>query len=178
MARFVARMIGAARFNLRTYEEVEADTGANAQALAVVFLACLGAGIGWTGLAPERWSAGFVLVGVAVTGWVTWAGLTYLIGTRLLPEPQTRADLGELLRTLGFAQAPGVLQVFGLVPGLSPVAVTGVLALWWLATTVVAVRQALDFTSTGRAVAVCVTGWALALIMFVVIGIVSAPTVS
>ena len=136
MGRFVARMIGAARFDVRTYEEVEADPGANAQALAVVFLACLGAGIGWIGLAPERWSAGVVLVGVAVAGWVAWAVLTYLIGTRLLREPQTRADVGELLRTLGFAQSPGLLQVLGLLVGVNPVAVTGVLALWWLAPTV------------------------------------------
>ena len=85
--------------------------------------------------------------------------------------------MGQLLRTLGFAQAPGLLQVVGALPGVNPLGITLLLAVWWLATTVVAVRQALDFTSTGRAIAVCVTGWALALLMFFVMGGIWAPAV-
>ena len=178
MGRFVRRMLGAARLDAKVYEEVEADPRATGQALLVVLLACLGAGIGWTGLSPETWGAGLGLMLVAVSGWVVWAILIYLIGTRLLPQAQTRASVGELLRTLGFAQSPGVLQAVGALPGIDPLGVTLLLALWWLATTVVAVRQALDFTSTGRALAVCATGWALALLWFFVIGGIWAPVVS
>ncbi len=94
-----------------------------------------------------------------------------------MPEAQTQADTGELLRTLGFAQSPGVLRALGVVGGLGP-AVAGLTALWTLATMVVAVRQALDYTSTGRAVAVCVAGWLLALLMFGIIGVFFAAPVS
>ena len=177
MAGFASRMIGAALLNRQAYEDVEADRRATGQALAVVLLASIGAGFGWIGIGSGRTSAIVTLTLVAVAGWISWAFLTYLIGTLLLPGPQTRADIGELLRTLGFAQSPGVLRVLGIIPGTAPL-VTGVVAVWTLATTVVAVRQALDYTSTGRAVAVCVTGWALALLMFFVIGLVFAPTVS
>jgi hypothetical protein len=43
---------------------------------------------------------------------------------------------------------------------------------------VVAVRQALDFTSTGRAVGVCAVGWALSLAIAAILGNLFAPTVS
>jgi hypothetical protein len=171
-------MVGFARFDIDVYEDVEADKHATVQALVVVLLACLGAGIGWSAARPQQSSALLLLTVVAVGGWVMWAVLTYLIGTRLLAEPQTRADVGQLLRTLGFAQSPGVLQVVGAVPGVNPLGVTLLLAVWWLATTVVAVRQALDLTSTARAFGVCITGWVLALVMFFVIGVFYAPTVS
>ena len=95
---------------------------------------------------------------IPLVGWYVWAFLTYIIGTRLLPEPQTEADHGELLRTLGFASAPGVLRVFGLVPGLQ-VPVLAITGIWMLVAGVIAVRQALDYTSTARAIGVCLIGW-------------------
>ena len=103
MASFTERMIGAAKLDVRVYEEVEADTGATGQAMGVVLLSSLAGGIGTVGLGAG--GLGGVVVGglVALIGWVTWAFLTYIIGTRLLAEPQTRADVGELMRTLGFA---------------------------------------------------------------------------
>jgi hypothetical protein len=106
-----------------------------------------------------------------------WALLTYEIGTRVMPEAQTRADVGELLRTIGFAAAPGMLQIFGVVPGASipAFAITGV---WMLVAMIVAVRQALDYTSTARAVAVCCLGWALALVFAIGLGLAFGPTVS
>jgi hypothetical protein len=103
--------------------------------------------------------------------------LTYLIGTHMLPEPQTRADAGELLRTLAFASAPGLVRVFGLVPSVGQ-AIYGIASVWMLLAMVVAVRQALDYRSTVRAVAVCAVGWTLSLIIAAIIGIAFAPTVS
>jgi len=177
MVTFINRMIGAALFNTRIYEEVEADRDATGQALAVVLLASVGTGIGWVGVGSRQVWTMVVLSAVAVAAWIAWALLTCLIGTRLLPEAQTKADPGELLRTLGFAQAPGVLRALGVVGGVGP-AVAGLTALWTLATMVVAVRQALDFTSTGHAVAVCVASGLLALAMFWVIGVFFATPVS
>lgn len=174
---FLARMVGAATFDTRTYEEVEGDTGATGQALLVVLLASLAAGVGWIGFDPGNLAAIAILTLVAVAGWVTWAFLTYLIGTHLFPERQTRSDAGELLRTLGFAQAPGVFRLLAAVSGAGAL-VTAITAVWTLATMVVAVRQALDYTSTLRAVAVCATGWAIALTMVWLVGVYFAPPLS
>ena len=150
------RMIRAARLDVSLYEEVEADQGATGQAMAVVVLSSVAAGVATI---ATRGIGGIVLGTVgALVGWVVWAWLTYLIGTRILPEPQTKADVGELLRTLGFASSPGVIRVVGIVPGLTMLSFL-VAAVWMLVTMVVAVRQALDYTSTGRAIGVCVIGF-------------------
>jgi hypothetical protein len=169
MASFTDRLIGAARLDVRTYEEVENDPGALGQALGVVVLSSLAAGIGAAGL---RGGAGVALgiVG-ALIGWAVWAWLTYMIGTRLLPTAQTHADWKQLLRTTGFASAPGLIRVAGLIPliGWFVYLIAGI---WMLAAFVVAVRQALDYTSTLRAVGVCVLGWiAYALISLLFIGL-------
>lgn len=152
MASFMDRVVGAAKLDVRTYEEVEADTTATGQAVAVVVLSSLAAGIGS--------GEGRYIVGAigALVGWFIWAFLCYVIGTKLLPEANTKADVGELLRTLGFAAAPGILRVFGFIPILGWLVML-VVGIWMLATMVVAVRQALDYTSTLRAVGVCIVGW-------------------
>jgi hypothetical protein len=150
------RMIRAARLESNLYEEVEADQGATGQALAVVVLSSVAAGVATVATGGI---GGIVLATIgALGGWVVWAYLTYLIGTRLLPEPQTKADVGELLRTLGFASSPGVIRVVGIVPGLTMPSFL-VAAVWMLVTMVIAVRQALDYTSTWRAIGVCVIGF-------------------
>lgn len=177
MRVFVRRMVGAALFDDRTYEEVEADRHATAQALGVVVLSSLATGVGWIGTGPDRLGSVAVLTAAAVLAWIGWATLVYVIGTSLLPQPQTRADVGELLRTLGYAQSPGVLRALGAVPVVGSAA-TAVVMLWTLATMVVAVRHALDYQSTARAIVVCVTGWLLSLLMFAVIGLIFAPVVS
>jgi Yip1 domain len=105
----------------------------------------------------------------ALLGWVVWAFTTYLIGTRLLPEPQTRSDMGELLRTTGFSSSPGVIRVLGVVPGLGFVSAL-VAAIWMLVTMVIAVRQALDYQHTGRAIGVCLIGWLILIIVMMLVG--------
>ena len=164
MASFGVRLVRSALLDADAYEEVEADASAGPQALVVVVLS--GAAVGVGGIAnsgPEGilWQAG-----VAVVGWWLWAYATYLIGTRLLPTAETEADPGQLRRTIGFSAAPGILRFAMVVPVLAfPAFVVG--TLWELAAMVVAVRQALDYTSTLRAIAVCAIGfpvYALALI--------------
>ena len=172
MASFTQRMIGAAKLEVRAYEEVEADTTATGQAMTVVILSSVAAGIGGggiVGLGPAGLT-GFLVGSVAgLIRWVAWVLLTYFIGTRLLPEPRTRAALPELLRTAGFAQSPGVLLVVGVVPGFTPF-ILAIVTVWWLMGMVIAVGQALDYTSTTRAVAVCVVGWVLSIVIIAVIG--------
>jgi hypothetical protein len=176
MTTFGRRVIGAARLDSRIYEEVEHDSGATGQAALVVVLSSLAAGIGLGGPADGR-SPGLLAATLgALIGWAAWAALTYFIGTRLLPQAGTRADLGQLLRTIGFAASPGLLRVFGAIPGLT-VAIFVAVSVWMLVAMIIAVRQALDFSSTGRAVAVCVAGWVLSLIVAAVVGLVFGPSV-
>ncbi len=156
MATFTERIVGAIKLNVATYEDVEADQAATGQAMGVVLLSSVAAGIGAIGI----FGAGGLVRGAvsALVGWFVWAFLTFVIGTRLLPEPQTKSNLGEMLRTTGFAAAPGMLRILTIVPLLGPL-VAIVSALWMLAAMVVAVRQALDYTSTLRAVGVCAIGF-------------------
>jgi hypothetical protein len=156
MSRFVTRMWRASLLERNAYEEVEHDTSANAQAFGVVLLSSLAAGIGaW----ENSSAAGLVWhTVVSVVGWVVWAYTTYFIGTRFLPHADTVADPGQLLRTIGFSSAPGILRVAMLVSPLA-LGVFVVATLWMLVAMVVAVRQALDYPGTLRAAAVCAVGF-------------------
>lgn len=174
---FVMRLIGALALDPVTYEEVEADHSATGQALLVVVLSSVGAGIGARGLGSGSPRSMVFISALSLLAWVAWAVLTYQIGVRLMPEPETRSDVGELLRTIGFAAAPGMLRVFGIVPGAA-VPAFAITAIWMLAAMVVGVRQALDYKSTARAIAVCGLGWALAVAISVGLGLVFGPTVS
>jgi hypothetical protein len=153
---FTERVKGVLILDVRTFEEIEADTTANGQALLVVIAASVAAGLGAgvrlgaMGLVRETFGA--------LIGWVMWAAVTWVIGSKLLPEPQTRTDMGELLRVIGFAYAPNLFGFFAFIPALG-VVVSTIVAFWLLAATIVAVRQALDYASTLRAAAVVLMGW-------------------
>jgi len=177
MSALTDRMLRAARLDVNLYEEVEADTNTMGQATTVVVLASLAAGIG-------SFSQGGIVGMIVLTlgtllGWYVWAYLTYFIGTRMLAEPQTKADLGELLRTIGFSSSPGLIRVLGIVPALSQL-VFFVAGVWMLVAMIIAVRQALDYTSTWRAIAVCVIGWVvqtlLLVLLFLALGVPAPPT--
>ncbi|MFW6428645.1 MAG: YIP1 family protein [Desulfosalsimonas sp.] len=166
MSPFTDRMIRAAKLEPALYEEVEADKGALGQAMAVVVISSVAAGIG----AISVQGVSGVVIGTitALIGWYVWAFLTYIIGTKLLPEPQTQADHGELLRTIGFASAPGIIRIAGIIPALQGVVFLAA-GIWMLAAMVIGVRQALDYTSTWRALGVCVIGWLIqAAIVFLI----------
>jgi hypothetical protein len=168
MADFKTRVIRAAKLDIRVYEEVEADPTALRQAMLVVVLSSLAAGLGTI----SRQGLTSLALGAltALVGWYVWAYLTYFIGTRLLPEPQTHADHGQLLRTIGFASSPGLIRVLGLVPFLTGI-VFFVAQIWMLIAMVIAVRQALDYTSTLRAAGVCVIGW---IVQAIILGLMFA----
>ena len=170
----VERMIGAARLDVHIFEEVEADTSATKQALSVVLLVALATGVasmGTVGLLGLL--AGVV---VAVAGWTLWAWIVCFIGTKILPEHETHADWGQLARALGFAQSPGVLRVFGAVPSAGDY-IFLVVSAWMLVSMVIAVRQALDYSSTLRAIGVVLIGFIPYLILMSIAFAFLGPTV-
>ncbi len=158
------------------YEEVEADAGATLQAMAVVVLSAAAAGIGATGFGagPPRIPT---IVVLALVSWAAWALLTLEVGARILPSAGTRVSLGQLLRTIGFSTAPGLLLAIGAIPVAARPAFA-IVAVWLLLTMVYAVKRALDYTSTARAVAVCAFGWILVGAIGMAIGVLFGPTVS
>jgi hypothetical protein len=162
MGDLLNRMMRAAKLDVQLYEEVEKDETAMTQAMTVVLISSLAGGIGSLGTVG-LWG---LIVGLvaALVGWFIWAFLTYFIGTRLLPEPQTKADLGELLRTIGFSSSPGVIRILGIIPILGAIAML-VASIWMLVAMIIAVRQALDYQSTWRAVGVCLIGWVAQMVL-------------
>ena len=170
MNTFTDRIIRAAKLENKVYEEVEADKGALRQAMVVVVLSSIAAGLG----SIEKAGFSGILIGtvIALISWYVWAYLTYFIGTKLLPEPQTKADHGELLRTIGFSSSPGLIRIVGIIPGLAWFVFLAA-SIWMLVAMVIAVRQALDYRSTVRAVVVCIIGWIIqALILALLFSIV------
>lgn len=145
------RMMGAAMLDVSTYEEVEADREATGQAAAVVAIVAVASAIGAAG------GSGTGVLGALVGAfvyWLVWSALTYLVGTKLFGGT---ADWGELLRTLGFAQSPGVFLALGIIPFLGWL-VVAVVWVWQLVAGVVAIRQALD-VDTGKAVLTAVVAY-------------------
>jgi len=156
MASFSQRFAGALFLRPAAYEDVEGDPSAMSQAIVVVVISSVASGIGllYSGGIGDLVRS---VIG-ALVSWFVWAAITYLVGTRILPTPETSSSWGELLRALGFSSAPGVFNVLTRVPILGYL-VAYVVYVWMLMAMVVAVRQALDYKSTWRAVAVCVTGF-------------------
>jgi hypothetical protein len=164
---FSQRAIGAARLEVPVFEEIEADRHATTQALLIVVLSSMAAGIGVT---TSYYNVPVLhRVMLALLLWVFWATSTYVVGVYLMPEPQTKTSVGELLRTIGFAASPGLLRVLGVVPALGTV-IYGLSTAWMFVAMVIAIRQALDYKSTGRAVVVCLVTWIIAVILMALTG--------
>ncbi len=164
-ASIVDRMIRAAKLEPQVYEEVEHDQSATGQALLVVVLGAVAAGIG-----ALLGGVVALIVGIvaALVGWGVYAFIAYWVGTNIFKGPQTEATWGELLRTLGFASSPRVLLVLGIIPVLG-FFIGLVVFIWTLITTVIAIRQALDF-DTGRAIGTAVVSWLALLVVYIVVG--------
>ena len=166
MDRLYERMIRAAKLDVNLYEEVEADKSTMSQAIVVVVISNLAVGIGRFGDVDLFGIVVFTIM--SLVGWFLWAYITYIVGTKLLPQPQTKADHGELLRTIGFSASPGILRALYFIPVIGPF-ITFAANIWMLVAMVIAVRQALDYDSTLRAVGVCVIGWIIQVIFIIII---------
>lgn len=173
MASLVARCLGAARLDAATYEEVEADPSATGQAVLVVVLAAVAAGIAAAHLGIPGIIGGTI---ASILAWFVWAAMVWFFGTKFMPEPETQASVGQVVRTTGFSASPGILQILGIVPALAGI-VGLVTSLWMLASMVVAVRQALDYKSTVRAVLVSLVGFVAYVGVFVLIALAFGVTV-
>ena len=163
---FVNRIIRACKLDVSLYEEVEADKSATFQAALVVVLSSLAAGVGAISLGASNFLMAPVL---SLISWYIWAYLIYLIGAKLFPEPTTKSDHGELLRTIGFSSAPGLIRVFSFSPELMTVTFIGS-SFWMLACMVVAVKSALDYESIWKALGVVVVAWLIqAFALFIIL---------
>ena len=169
---FVNRIIRACKLDVSLYEEVEADQSATLQAALVVVLSSLAAGIGAISLGASNFLMAPLL---SLVSWYIWAYLIYLIGAKLFPEANTEADHGQLLRTIGFSSAPGLIRIFGFTPELMSITFIGS-GIWMLVAMVVAVRQALDYQSTWRAIGVVVIGFLVQAFVLVMILRIFGPS--
>ena len=160
------RFLGALVLDASAYENVEADRRSNMQSVVVMMAVCVAGGIGAIGLGLTG-VQGFVAGAIVLLGaWILWAVTIIALGTGAFAEPQTKSDVQELLRVLGFAAAPGVFLALAAMPTAAPMVFVNVAA-WMIAAAVIGVRQALDYRSTTRAVVVCIAG---ALLAFGVMG--------
>jgi hypothetical protein len=176
MTTFAGRMLGAARLDAAIYEEVEADATATSQAVVVIVLSSVATAIGFARTAQVDLPLMVAYTTTALAAWLIWSALLYLIGVHLLPGPETRATVGEVLRTTGFAATPGLLRILGFLP-IVGMAFFVLGSVWMLAAMFVAIRQALDYRHVTRALAVCVVGWLLSLLFVAIIGFVFAVPV-
>ena len=164
-SQYVNRIIRACKLDVSLYEEVEADNSATLQAASVVVLSSLAAGIGSISMGASNLIMAPLL---SLISWYIWAYLIYLIGAKLFPEVNTKADHGQLLRTIGFSSAPGLIRIFGFTPELMSITFIGA-GIWMLVAMVIAVRQALDYQSTWRAIGVVVIGFLVQAIILIVL---------
>jgi len=168
MASFQQRLIGAVRLDSAAYEDVEHDTSATGQAAAIVAVSSITTSVAWYfGMG----NATLILHGTlqALGAWLAGSVVLWFIGTKILPGKKTEADIGQLLRVLGFAQAPGLFGLLAVVPFVGPL-VPFLVGLWVIAATFVAVRQALDYDDTFRAIIVCLLGWVVGAIVVYLTG--------
>lgn len=177
MGQFVYRLMGAALLDSSVYEGIEADRKALGQALLTVLLSSLAAGIGAHGWQGPALGSAVTVAAIALVSWIAWAALVLQIGGRFMRTTETHTSQTELMRTIGFAASPGLLQVFGALPRVTLLAFV-VSWLWMFAATVVAVRQALDFRTTSRAIAVCAIAVLVCLLAAVLLSAMLGPALA
>ena len=161
----INRIFRAIKIDVELYEEVERDKSATIQAGLVVVLSSMAAGVG----ALQLGASNFLLAPIfSLISWYVWAYIIYFVGVKLFPEKNTKSNHGELLRTIGFSSAPGLIRVFGVTPDLMAVTFLGS-AFWMLACMVVGVRAALDYKSLWRALGVVIVAWLFQAILLLTI---------
>ena len=166
MASLGQRMVGAMQGNAATFEEIEQDSSAMGQAVTVIVIAGVAALIG--NIFRAGVSAGLFALVASLVVYAIWAVIVTLVGTKLMPEPQTKADFAETFRTIAFAAAPGVFNVLAIIPFLG-VLISLLISLWSLVIMVIAVKVVLDYTTIGRAIIVVLIGWIVSWIVWFII---------
>ena len=165
----LARMLGAATLNRATFEEVEHDTGATWQAALVVVLVSISGAVGGALSGDTGVAMGLVLGIVGgIVWWALWAVGCWLVGTKILNTPDTRADWGELARGIGFAQTPGLLSILVFIPYAGGV-IAFVVFVWRFVAMLTAVQASLDYNSMWRAFFVVLIAFIPVLIVTIVI---------
>lgn len=172
MADLTGRMIGAMQADVKTFEEIEADPNAMTQAITVIVIASVAALIG--NFFRSGISGGIAGLVGSLVGYALFSFLVFIIGTKVMPEPATKADFNEAFRTIGFAASPGVFNILAIIPFLGPL-ISLVIGLWSLVIGVIAVRQVLDYSNTGRAIVVCLIA---GVICWIVVAIVMLPLIA
>ena len=162
---FLNRVFRAIKIDIDLYEEVESDKTATVQAGMVVVLSSLAAGVGAIHLGVSNLLLAPLL---SLLSWYVWAYIIYFVGVKMFPDPQTKSNHGELLRTIGFSSAPGLIRIFGFTPDLMTITFLGG-GIWMLVAMVIAVRQALDYESTWRAIGVVVIGFLVQAIILIIL---------
>jgi len=169
MADLTGRMIGAMKADVKTFEEIEGDPGALTQAVTVIVIAGVASLIG--NFFRIGIIGGVVHLVATLVQYALFSLLVFLVGTKLMPEPTTKSDFSETFRTVGFAAAPGVFSVLAIIPILG-VFLSFLIGIWSLVIGVIAVRQALDYTSTARAIIVCLIA---GVVCWIVVALVILP---
>lgn len=149
-------MTGAMKADVATFEDIERDPTAMGQAITVIVIAGVAALVGNIFRTGIIGGIGYLLL--SLIGYAVWALLVTVIGTKLMPEPTTKADFAETFRTIGFAASPGVFNVVAIIPFLGPL-IGFVISIWSLVIMVVAVKSVLDYSNTGRAIIVVLIGF-------------------
>ena len=152
---FLNRIFRAIKIDISVFEEVEKDKTATIQAGIVVILSSLAAGVGALQLGASNF---LIAPALSLLSWYVWAYVIYFVGVKLFGGVKTKSNHGELLRTIGFSSAPGLIRVFGITPDLMAVTFIGS-AFWVLACMVVAVKSALDYESLWKALGVVIVAW-------------------
>lgn len=167
MASLAERMVGAMKADVKTFQEIEADQSAIGQAVTVIVIAGVAALVG--NIFRAGIAVGIMSMCIQLVGYALFSILVVLIGTKLMPEPATKADFQEAFRVIGFAASPGVFNVLAIIPFLGPL-ISLLIGIWMLVIGVIAVREVLDYTSTGRAIVVCLIAF---IVYFVVISVLT-----
>jgi hypothetical protein len=166
MADLSGRMIGAMQADVNTFTEIEADPKAMGQAITVIVIAGVAALIG--NIFRAGIASGILGLIGSLLGYGLFSLMVFVIGTKVMPEPTTKADFNETFRVVAFAASPGVFHVLAIVPYLGPL-ISLLVGLWSLVIAVVAVREVLDYSSTGRAIIVCLIAAVIYMIIWMLI---------
>lgn len=177
MAFFFSRFVGALVLDAGAFESVEADRRSAMQSVVIVVAVCIAGGVAALGLGLTGLAGVVTGTLLSLGAWLIWTATIATLGTIAFPEPQTKSDLAELLRVLGFAAAPGVFVAFAAMPSAAPFVLV-VVAVWMIAAAVVAVRQALDYRSTTRAIVVCTVAGLMSVGVMMAIALVLSRNVS